>query len=171
MILTGISESLIINDIGNVQLHKRHRVQLTQIDDTKIGRAIVTDQHLIDKLFIIKKLTAQQHLACNKYLLVINNSGAYAKGSSVWSDYVSSGNNQSKPIPKACILLKVQRRLKKEVGRDKEKVFWKIMVNNPMTITKDYLEIIIACSESLISHYWYDREPLSFFQQVLSDQH
>tara|TARA_R100000655_G_scaffold21305_2_gene43711 strand:- start:2 stop:514 length:513 start_codon:yes stop_codon:yes gene_type:complete len=170
MILTGISD-LIINDIGNVQLHEKHRVQLTQIDDTKVGRAIVTDQHLIDKLLIIKKLTAQQHLACNKYLLVINSSGAYAKGSSCWSDHVSSGNNPSKPTPKACILLKVQRRLKKEVGRDEEKVFWKIMVNNPSTITKDYLKIIVSCSESLISHYWYDQEPINFFQQVLSDQH
>tara|TARA_R100001530_G_scaffold18009_1_gene15435 strand:- start:26 stop:538 length:513 start_codon:yes stop_codon:yes gene_type:complete len=165
----GISENLIVNDIGNAQLHNKHKVQLTQIDNTKLARALVTDQHIIDKLFSIKKLDARQHKACDKYLFVINQSGAFATGSSCWGDYISSGNNQSKTIPRAVILIKVQRTIKKNVGTEKEKKFWKIMVENPESITKKCLSTVIECSEALINHYWYDQEPLSFFQQVLSD--
>lgn len=169
MTLTGISENLIVNDIGNAQLHRKHKVQLTQIDNSKLARAIVTDQHIIDKLFQYKKLNATQHKSCDKYLFVINQSGAYAKGSSCWSDYVSSGINQNKPIPKALLLLKVQRTIKKNVGIEKEKKFWRIMVDNPESISKECLSTIVECSEALINHYWYDQEPLSFFQQALAD--
>jgi len=161
---------LVINEIGNVNLHERHNVKLTTIDSSKVARSLVTDQHLIDKLFTLKKLNPDQHKACDKYLHTINSSGAYAKGSSCWSDYVSSGNNPSKPIPRACILLKVQRALKKDCGKENEKIFWKIMVTNPGEINNDYISIIIQCSNTLISHYWYDPNPTSIFQQVLSDQ-
>ena len=158
---------LVINEIGNVNLHERHNVKLTTIDSSKVARSLVTDQHLIDKLFTLKKLNPDQHKACDKYLHTINSSGAYAKGSSCWSDYVSSGN---KPIPKACILLKVQRALKKDCGKENEKIFWKIMVTNPGEINNDHISIVIQCSNTLISHYWYDPNPTSIFQQVLSDQ-
>lgn len=46
---------LIINDIGNVDLHARHKVKLTKVDSSNIARSLVTDQHLIDKLFTLKK--------------------------------------------------------------------------------------------------------------------
>ena len=161
---------LIINEIGNVDLHARHKVKLTKIDSSKIARSLVTDQHLIDKLFTLKKINPDQHKACDKYLDMINKSGAYAKGSSCWSDYVSSGNNPEKPISRACILLKVQRALKKDCGKEYEKIFWQIMVKNPRQINKECISIVIKCSNSLITHYWYDPNPISIFQQALLDQ-
>ena len=161
---------LIINDIGNVDLHARHKVKLTKVDSSNIARSLVTDQHLIDKLFTLKKINPDQHKACDKYLETINTSGAYAKGSSCWSDYVSSGNDPVKPIPKACILLKVQRALKKDCGKENEKIFWKIMVTNPGEINSECISIVIQCSNTLINHYWYDPNPTSIFRQVLTDQ-
>ncbi len=161
---------LIVNEIGNINLHEKHEVRLTTIGESKVARSLVTDQHLIDKLFTQKKINPDQHRACDKYLQAINSSGAYAKGSSCWQGFTSSGNNPSRPIPKACILIKVQRALKKNCGRENEKIFWRIMVNNPDKISSECVSIVIKCSDTLISHYWYDQHPVSIFQQVLSDQ-
>jgi hypothetical protein len=165
-----MTSDLIVNEIGNINLHARHKVTLTKIDDSKLARSLVTDQHLIDKLFTLKKINPEQHKACDKYLHTINISGAYAKGSSCWSDYVSSGNNPVRPIPRACILLKVQRALKRDCGKECERIFWKIMVTNPNKINLECISIVIECSNTLINHYWYDPNPTSIFQQVLSDQ-
>jgi len=169
IILTGHSD-LHLNDIGNVQLHNKHQVKLTSVDKSKIGRAIVLDQHLIDKLYQIKLLDASQHKACDKYLNIINKSGAYPATSSCWKEYLPVSGNSKPPIPRACILIKVQRTIKRKVGRNKEKVFWSIMVNNPSKINDERLSIIIECSSALVNHYWYDQEPVSYFQQALTDQ-
>ena len=168
MILTGHSD-LHLNDIGNVQLHNKHQVKLTSVDKSKIGRAIVLDQHIIDKLYQIKLLDASQHKACDKYLNIINRSGAYPPASSCWKEYLPV-TSSSTPMPRACILLKVQRTIKNQCGSEKEKVFWRIMVGNPSKINDERLSIIIECSDALVNHYWYDQEPVSFFQQALSDQ-
>jgi len=166
--LTGNSKDLFLNDIGNVQLHNKHQVKLTSVDKSKIGRAIVLDQHIIDKLYQIKLLDASQHKACDKYLNIISRSGAYPPTSSCWKEYLPVISS-STPTPRACILLKVQRTIKKQCGFEKEKVFWSIMVGNPSKINDERLSIIIECSDALVNHYWYDEEPVSFFQQALTD--
>lgn len=168
MTLTGHSD-LHLNDIGNVQLHNKHQVKLTSVDKSKIGRAIVLDQHLIDKLYLIKLLDASQHKACDKYLNIINRSGAFPAASSCWKEYLPVSGNSKPPIPRACILIKVQRSIKNKVGINKEKVFWNLMVNNPSKINDERLSLIIECADALVNHYWYDSDPVSYFQQALTD--
>ena len=79
--LIGTFKSLKVNDIGNSYTHKRQSVTITRIGNSNIGRAIVCDQHIIDKIFLDKSLNAQQHNVCNKYLELIVRSGALGKSS------------------------------------------------------------------------------------------
>ena len=169
-ILTGQStdEEIHINDVGNVFLHKRHHVQLTKIDNSKIGRAMVYDQHLIDKLYYNKFLDASQHRVCDRYLGVISKSGAHPSGSSCWKEYLPSNSSSLKPVPRACILIKVQRTIKRECGGKKENKFWNLMTRNPATISTKGLSIVIDCSNALFNHYWNDHEPVSYFQEALT---
>ena len=68
-ITTGIS-NLQLNEIGNAYLHKHNKVGITPIKKSRQGRAIVYDQHLIDRLFIDSHIDEQQHNVLNKYLEV-----------------------------------------------------------------------------------------------------
>ena len=58
---TGTFKSLKVNDIGNSYTHKRHTITIARIGNSNMGRAIVCDQHIIDKVFLDKSLNAQQH--------------------------------------------------------------------------------------------------------------
>ena len=62
-----------------------------------MGRAVVLDQHIIDKLLTKKKITPNQHLVADKYYHLISTSGAFI--SSPPFERVSiSVNNKSKPL-------------------------------------------------------------------------
>ena len=57
--LIGNSDILKVNDIGSPYLHLRNSVSITKIGKSNVGRAIVCDQHIIDKSFLQKKITAE----------------------------------------------------------------------------------------------------------------
>ena len=70
--------------------------------------------------------------------------------------------------PKSCILLGVQRNIIDICGNAKERVFWRLMVDNPNKISILELEIVRECADALLN-YWYvsSESPVSLFQQAL----
>jgi len=72
-------EEIHVNDIGSAYLHKQHKVAIKQFSKTKVGRAIVLDQHLIDVLFLNDDLDTQQHHVCYKYLGLLSKSGSFVQ--------------------------------------------------------------------------------------------
>ena len=124
-----------VNDIGNPYLHKRQDVHIRNVDNSKVGRAIVFDQHIIDKLYTREKLDEKQHNVCDKYLSVIARSGAFAKAPSSM-EKIFDQSQVSGDGSRACILSQVHRIIIRECGRNSEKVFWKVMTVNPKEIVK-----------------------------------
>jgi hypothetical protein len=168
--LTGSSESLQVNDIGSPYLHFRKQVAITRVGKSKVGRAIVFDQHIIDKSFLEQKLTAEQHNVCNKYLELIAKSGALGKALGLGKEIFTS-HSFSKPPPRSVILSKVQKKLVNDCGHEKEKIFWRIMVKNPTEICETKELVMQQCSNALLT-YWYisQKNPVSLFQQSLVSQ-
>ena len=110
---TGIS-NLQLNEIGNAYLHKHNKVGIVPIEKSRQGRAIVYDQHIIDRLYIDSHINEQQHNILNKYLSVISRSGCFP---SCFPDANKIFTGQySKSPPKAIILVGVQKHLAKELG-------------------------------------------------------
>lgn len=170
--LIGSSKSLKVNDIGSPYLHLRNSVTITKIGKSNVGRAVVCDQHIIDKSFLEKKLTAEQHNVCNKYLELIVKSGTFGKStSSGFDDRIFTSHSSSTPPPKSIVLAKAQRKLVKECGYRKEKMFWRIMVDNPKEINESKELVMQDCSNALLT-FWYisQKNPVSLFQQSLSNQ-
>ena len=63
-------EDVYLNDVGTSQLHQRHSVGIEKLG--KMGRAVVLDQHIVDKLFVKKLLTPPQHsIATNTIRLYV----------------------------------------------------------------------------------------------------
>ena len=127
------------------------------------------DQHIIDKSFLEKKLTAEQHNVCNKYLELIVKSGTFGKStSSGFDDRIFTSHSSSTPPPKSIVLAKAQRKLVKECGYRKEKMFWRIMVDNPKEINESKELVMQDCSNALLT-FWYisQKNPVSLFQQSL----
>ena len=168
--LTGSSETLQINDLGSPYLHLRNQVAITRIGKSKVGRAIVFDQHIIDKSYLDNKLTAQQHNVCNRYLELISKSGVFPH-SSVDGKEIFTSHSFSKPLPRAVMLSRVQKRIVSECGHEREKIFWRIMVDNPTKINKTKELVMQECSNALLT-YWYlnQKNPVSLFQQSLANQ-
>lgn len=167
--LIGSSKSLQVNDIGSPYLHLRNSVTITKIGKSNVGRAIVCDQHIIDKSFLDKKITAEQHNVCNKYLELIVKSGTFGKStSSGFDDRIFTSHSSSQPPPKAIVLTKAQNKLIKECGYGKEKMFWRIMVDNPKELDKRKELAMQDCSNALLT-FWYisQKNPVSLFQQSL----
>ena len=74
--------------------------------------------------------------------------------------------------PRSIILIKVQRVLKKECGKEVEQRFWKIMVNSPEYVDDIDIEVIKRSAKILLE-YWYislGESPVVMFQQALEDR-
>ena len=160
--------NLHVNDVGTSQLHQRNKVKITRIGTSSYGRAIVIDQHIIDVLLYEKKIPPECHLVLDKYLEMI----AIATGSSS-IDLTKANIDQSYKtvVPKSVILIKVQKKLRKDLGLMGEKEFWKIMVAKPQTIDEYKVDLVLKASESLAS-YWYSytTSPVSSLQSAILDQ-
>ena len=168
--LTGSSETLQVNDIGSPYLHFRNQVAITKIGKSKVGRAIVFDQHIIDKSFLQQKITAEQHNVCNKYLELIAKSGALGKSFGLGKEIFTSNSFNQAP-PRAVMLSKVQKKIVRDCGHVREKEFWRIMVDNPKEISERKELVMRECSNALLT-FWYinQRNPVSLFQQSLVNQ-
>jgi len=166
-ITTGIS-NLQINEIGNAYLHKRNKEGIVPIQKSRQGRAIVYDRHVIDRLYIDNHIDEKQHNILNKYLSVISRSGCFP---SCFPDAnkIFTGQYSDTP-PRAVVLVKVQKHLRKELGVRNESRLWKIFVGNPKELGQRDIRLMIASSESLMT-YWFigHQSPVSLFQQALSN--
>ena len=165
---TGVSkEEIHVNDVGSPYLHKHHEVVVRVFNNTKVGRAIVLDQHLIDVLFNEEQLDSRQHNVCDKYLGMISKSGTFPAAPQM-AERIFTGNRNTQPLPKSCILIGVQRNIKEICGSAKERIFWKLMVDNPNKISILEVEVIRECANALLG-YWYvsQENPVSLFQQAL----
>ena len=157
-----------VNDVGSPHLHKHHEIVIRVFNNTKVGRAIVLDQHLIDVLFHHDQLDTRQHNVCDKYLGMISKSGCYVSSQTDGEKIFTTSNRNSTAIPKACILIPVQKTIIEICGNAKERVFWRLMVDNPNKISILELEIVRECADALLN-YWYvsSESPVSLFQQAL----
>ena len=170
-IMTGIlNKEIHVNDIGSPYLHKQHKVTIAQLEKSKVGRAIVLDQHLIDVLFLNDDLDTQQHNVCDKYLGLLSKSGCFVQTPAL-DKILFTGHQNSASESRAVILIKVQRKITEEVGRKKEQLFWGLMVNNPKKINALEVMVIQECADAL-QNYWYvsQQNPVSLFQQSLVNQ-
>tara|TARA_R110000764_G_scaffold47727_3_gene106286 strand:- start:401 stop:934 length:534 start_codon:yes stop_codon:yes gene_type:complete len=159
------SNEVFLNEIGTPKLHEKHSVGIEKIG--KMGRAVVLDQHIIDKLLNKKKITPNQHLVADKYYNLISTSGAFI--SSPPFERVSiSINNRSKPLPRGLVLLTVQRILRTECSPEKENEMWIIMVNNPSEINDEQLDCVRECLDALLERWGISlsRSPVALFQQA-----
>jgi len=122
----GISDELtIVNDVGNPYLHKRQDVHVGNVDGTKVGRAIVFDQHIIDILYTQEKINEKQHNVCDKYLFIISQSGAFATAPSSMERILTSHSFlQTELKPVSC--LKHKELLLKNVVMKQRKFFGKL---------------------------------------------
>ncbi len=155
-----------LNEIGTPRLHQKHSVGIEKISKN-MGRAVVLDQHIIDKLLTKKKITPNQHLVADKYYHLISTSGAFI--SSPPFERVSiSVNNKSRPLPRGLVLLTVQRILRTECSPEKENELWIIMVNNPSQINDEQVVCVRECLDALLNNWAVSlsRSPVALFQQA-----
>ena len=67
------------NDIGSLELHKKHEVILEEPEDEAIGRARVADQKMIDRLLLDDYIDMNQHKAGEYLLTAAVNAGLFVK--------------------------------------------------------------------------------------------
>ena len=166
---TTLISSLQINDIGNQKLHERRDVAVVSISNSRMGRAIVLDQHLIDRLYQQKHINEQEHLVADRYLNMIAKSVSTSSVCMMLQKGFSP-TAYTYTVPRSVILVGVQRRLRKDLGNEQERVFWKVMIDNPKHISEDTLELIKLACESLQA-YWYVgvNSPVSLLEQAIRD--
>ena len=165
--MTSIGTSDIhVNDVGNPYLHSKHKVGIAKFEKGNMGRAIVFDQHLIDILYTENHLDERQHNVCNKYLGMIIK-GTHLSNPS-FGERISTGKYYIAPLPRSCILIKVQRHLRKTCGSKAEGRFWVLMSNSPRKVGDQDVKLMQVCAESLLGFYYISQEsPVSLFQQAL----
>ena len=165
MISIGSSKKIHVNDVGTPNLHSKHNVGIVEFAETNLGRAIVFDQHLIDCLYIHKYLDERQHGVCDKYLGIISKG---TRLSSPQLEKVSTGKYYLAPIPRSCILINVQKHIRKSCGNKKESKFWLLMVNSPRKISEYDIDIVKDCANALTYYYSVSQtSPVSLFRQAL----
>ena len=164
---TSIGSSKIhVNDVGNPYLHSKHSVGIAKYEKSNVGRAIVFDQHLIDVLYTEDYLDDRHHNVCDRYLSMVVK-GLHISNPS-FGERVSTGKYYLAPIPKSCILIKVQRHIREDCGGEIESRFWVLMSDSPKSISEVDVKIVQRCAESLLGYYYVSQDsPASLFQQAL----
>ena len=158
---------LYYKDVGSRYLHKRNKVGITTIGRSKMARAMVYDQHIIDRLYLNKKITEYQHNVCDRYLGMIHSSGAFISTPALERIFTSGCSSTT---PRSVILIKVQRMLRKRCGRETEKRFWKIMTTNNKKPNDVDLLVVQKCSEALLNYWATDlNSPVTLFQQAIAN--
>lgn len=169
--MTGTFNGLQINDIGSPYVHKRHKVGVVKIGKSKMGRAVVYDQHLIDNLYLDNLITDREHMILDKYLYMIAKSGAFLPSCFPSDIKIFTGGYNSELLPRSVMLVRVQRFLREETSNTLEQKFWKLMIRNPKTYNDLDVAVVQRCGNALQS-YWYvnQQSPVSLFQQAIASQ-
>jgi len=160
------SSKVHVNDIGTPNLHANHLVGIVKFENTNIGRAVVYDQHLIDALYLENYLDEREHNACDKYLGLIVR-GTHMSNPS-FGERLNTGKYYMAPVPRSCILIRVQRHLRELCGSEKESRFWRLMATNTKRVDENDVEVMKECADALTSYFYISQEsPVSLFQQAL----
>ena len=162
-------KKLHFNELGNTYLHKQKKIGVAQIGRSNLGRAIVYNQHIIDQLFLDKKISEFEHNACDKYLGLIHTSGTFGITDSSPREKIFTSHSFFQP-PKSLILIKVQRVLRKSCGVENERMFWHIMTSEPKKLSKIEVLVLKKCSHALLNYWYIDtNSPVSLFQQAIAN--
>ena len=89
------------NDIGSLELHKKHEVILEEPEDEAIGRARVADQKMIDRLLLDDYIDMNQHRAGEYLLTAAVNAGLFVKTPNL----MAVGGGGSKDIYNLCLAI------------------------------------------------------------------
>ena len=164
----GLSKEHQLNDVGSPYLHKKHKVGLTAVGNKGNARAIVYDQHIIDKLYLADEIDYRQHNVCNKYLGMLSASGAFVQVPS--SERIFTGQGSFRGTPRCVILINVQRMLREQCGGILESRFYKIMCENSEELKPVDVKVVQRNSDALLDYWFIGRQsPVSLFQQALSN--
>jgi hypothetical protein len=81
---------------------------------------------------------------------------------------LSTGKYYIAPVPRACILINVQRHLRKACGRKAENRFWVLMANSPRKLGDLDIGVMKINAKALLGFYYINEDsPVSLFQQAL----
>jgi hypothetical protein len=156
-----------VNDLGGSRLKNHHGIGIAKFEKGNAGRAVVYDQHLIDILYKNKDFDEKQHRVCNVYLGVIAKS--LQMTSPPFGERLSTGKYYIAPVPRSCILIKVQRYIRKNCGSEVENRFWILMIYSPRQPKKIDIRLMRQCANALLGFYYVsDDSPVSLFRQALA---
>jgi len=157
-----------VNDLGSPRLKNHHAIGIAKFDKGNSGRAVVFDQHLIDILYKNKDFDERQHRVCNVYLGVIARS--LHMTAPPFGERLSTGKYYLAPVPRCCILIKVQRYIRRNCGGEAENRFWSLMIYSPRQPRKTDIQIMKKCANALLGFYCVSEEdsPVSLFRQALA---
>jgi len=157
-----------VNDLGGSRLKNHHGIGIAKFEKGNAGRAVVYDQHLIDILYKNKDFDEKQHRVCNKYLGVIAKS--LQMTSPPFGERLSTGKYYIAPVPRSCILIKVQRHIRKNCGPEAENRFWILMAYSPRQPHEKDIVLMKQCADTLLGFYYVSEDsPVLLFRQALSN--
>ena len=104
-----ISNMSKINEIGSKSLHNRHKIEISESDDTQFLRAKVKDQLFIDYLLLSDLINIDQHKNGEYIQSLASSSGCFAKAPSFGGVYSPIGKPKD---PLTQPLVKLSRKIK-----------------------------------------------------------
>ena len=123
--MTGRSKTrdLIAHELGSNELHRKHAVRL-ETEDGVFLRAKVTDQHLIDRLYIRKSIDIDQYDAALAFHALAHRAGVFPSSMQMERIQMSVGNR----APRALAILSADRYLLKSCPHSGYRAVWMTVV-------------------------------------------
>jgi hypothetical protein len=123
--LTGTSKnrSLVANELGSKELHRRHKVQL-ESEDGVFLRARIKDQLLIDRIYNFKLIDLDQYDAALAFHHLAHRSGMFPGSVNLERVQMTVGDR----APRALAILSADRYLRQRVSDRVYRAVWMTVV-------------------------------------------
>jgi hypothetical protein len=133
--MTGIStRELIANELGSNELHRKHVVRM-ESEDGLFLRARVIDQSLVDRLFIHKRIDADQYDAALAFHALAHRAGVFPSSMQMERVQMSVGNR----APRALAILSVDRYLQRACSARAYRAVWTTIIREIESPIKDLI--------------------------------
>ena len=150
---TLTSEPVLLNEIANESLRNQHKLTLEMGEESPFHHFKVKDQTVIDRLYLHKSISEEQHWSGTRYSEIVYKSGAFSGSQSF--EYKERLNKTPDPPLRCMVLSKIDGYLR-EKDPNRGVILWKSVAYEIAPTQKNELKKL-GLSLDCLADYFYGR--------------
>lgn len=148
---TLTSEPVLLNEIANESLRNQHKLTLEMGEDSPFHHFKVKDQTVIDRLYLHRSISEEQHWSGIRYSEIVYKSGAFSNSQSF--EYRERLNKVPSPPLRCMVLSKIDGYLR-EKDPNRGVILWRSVAYEIAPTKKNELKKLGLSLDCLVDYFY-----------------